>query len=226
MPSIADMGIADVPLRYEDARLDSYRPSTPSQEKALAGARRLAVGEIVGLVLVGPPGVGKTHLAAAAAQAWWERRFAEYEAAWATERQEREAEVARLAPWERIRWRTRRPVSPDWLNIATAISDMRAEIGRTFGEDDYPMVDRLRDIRTRITLAVLDDLGREKISDWTGEAVYVLINGRYEERLPTIVTSNLSPDELDGNGYWACVSRLAEEGALVRIDGPDHRLAR
>ena len=75
-------------------------------------------------------------------------------------------------------------------------------------------------------LLVLDDLGREKISDWTGELVYSLINSRYEGRLLTVATSNLTPVELRASGYWTAISRLAEDGALVDITAPDRRLRR
>jgi hypothetical protein len=42
--------------------------------------------------------------------------------------------------------------------------------------------------------------------------------------LPTIASSNLSPAELAASGYWPVVSRLAEDGALVRIEAPDRRI--
>lgn len=39
-------------------------------------------------------------------------------------------------------------------------------------------------------LLVLDDIGAEKITDWSAEQVYLLINGRYNAAKPTVVTSN------------------------------------
>lgn len=46
------------------------------------------------------------------------------------------------------------------------------------------------------TLLVLDDLGVEKSTDWVYQVLYTIINYRYEHLLPTIITSNLSLDEL------------------------------
>jgi primosomal protein DnaI len=72
---------------------------------------------------------------------------------------------------------------------------------------------------------VLDDLGREKVSEWTGELIYAVVNARYEAGLPSVATSNLSPAELIAVGYWPAMSRLAEDGRIVEVTGPDHRLA-
>ncbi len=49
----------NVPLRYRDADLDSFRAATPTQRLALEAVRDHA-GE--GVFLLGPPGCGKTHL--------------------------------------------------------------------------------------------------------------------------------------------------------------------
>jgi DNA replication protein DnaC len=75
-------------------------------------------------------------------------------------------------------------------------------------------------------LVVLDDLGREKVTDWTGEVVYTLVNGRYEAMLPTVVTTNLTRSDLAESAYWPAISRLAEDGALVAIEAEDRRLRR
>lgn len=53
------------------------------------------------------------------------------------------------------------------------------------------------------------------------------LNARYEARLPTIVTSNLTAEDLAASfPYWPAISRLAEDGTLVKITAPDHRLRR
>lgn len=45
-------------------------------------------------------------------------------------------------------------------------------------------------------LLVLDDIGTEKVTDWSAEQLYLLINGRYNASKPTLVTSNYDFDEL------------------------------
>ena len=75
-------------------------------------------------------------------------------------------------------------------------------------------------------LVVLDDLGRENATDWTGELVYSVVNARYEAMLPTIVTSNRSIADLRAGPYWTVISRLAEGGRLIAVTGTDRRLGR
>lgn len=51
---------------FEAATLESYRAVTPAQKRALRAARRLIQGKIKALLLLGPNGTGKTHLAVSA----------------------------------------------------------------------------------------------------------------------------------------------------------------
>src|SRR5262249_20076040 len=44
---------------------------------------------------------------------------------------------------------------------------------------------------------LLDDLGAEKRSEWADEQLERLLNHRYYERLPTVIGSNLIPDEME-----------------------------
>lgn len=66
-----------------------------------------------------------------------------------------------------------------------------------------------------IPLLVLDDIDKVsqnqgKISSWTQETMYLLINHRYEFLLPTICTSNLSPRQLRPLLGDAIISRMME----------------
>lgn len=118
----------------------------------------------------------------------------------------------------------RRESEPAWENVAELILGLRMEMGEP--PDDRHNAMRVLRLRRHPALVVLDDLGREKSSDWTGETIYTLVNARYEEELPTLVTSNLTAPELAASPYWPVISRLAEDGALVEISAPDHRLAK
>ena len=57
-------------------------------------------------------------------------------------------------------------------------------------------MDVLRPVMTA-ELLVLDDIGAEKPSEWVEETLNLIVNTRYNERLPTILTSNFedTPDE-------------------------------
>lgn len=83
----------------------------------------------------------------------------------------------------------------------------------------------------RIQLFLLDDLGTEKLSEFTEEATYRIVNARYNAALPTIITTNLPVRDADGRGTPDVVgrlgdrlaSRLAQVSSVVVMDGPDLR---
>lgn len=127
-----------------------------------------------------------------------------------------------LAAGTATAWAKRHGIRAEWVNVPQLLVDLRAE----YGTDDFETRALVRTLRKSQGLVVLDDLGREKSSDWTSEMVYTLVNARYEAMLPTFATTNLTPDELVANGYWPALSRLAEDGALVRVEGPDNRIRR
>ena len=51
-------------------------------------------------------------------------------------------------------------------------------------------------VRT-VSLLIWDDLGTEAATPWAREKLYQLFNHRYQEHLPTVVTSNRRLDELE-----------------------------
>jgi DNA replication protein DnaC len=67
-------------------------------------------------------------------------------------------------------------------------------------------------------LLVLDDLGTENPTDWAHEQLYRVLDNRYEERAPTIVTSNVK----DVGQIDARIRSRFREG-LVICDGKDLR---
>lgn len=75
----------------------------------------------------------------------------------------------------------------------------------------------------QVDVLVLDDLGAERPTDWTGERLYLLVNRRWLEQRPTIVTSNLSAADLEqamGARMW---SRLWHDAVALELAGPDRR---
>lgn len=93
---------------------------------------------------------------------------------------------------------------------------------------------RIIEALATIPLLVLDDLGKEYIKrtkphgditdTWANEQFYALINARYEQDKPLIVTTNLLDTEIAAR-YGASVwSRLTEMCRVVLLDGTDYRL--
>lgn len=64
-------------------------------------------------------------------------------------------------------------------------------------------------------LLVLDEVGATKPTEFELATIFAILNGRYEERLPTVVISNLPPKELPGAIGERCVDRLREGGGIV-----------
>lgn len=61
-----------------------------------------------------------------------------------------------------------------------------------FKEDDSVLIGRLN----RAKLLIIDDLGAERGTDFALEKVYDIVDSRYRAKLPVILTTNLSMDEL------------------------------
>lgn len=72
-------------------------------------------------------------------------------------------------------------------------------------------------------LLLLDDLAAERVTEWTGETLYRLIDARYARRLPTIVTTNAPGAMIRETLGPRVASRLNGLGRLVVLDGPDRR---
>ena len=82
---------------------------------------------------------------------------------------------------------------------------------------------------SRVDLLILDDVGKEKPSDHTRQTYFTIIDARYGENKPMVITSNLIvPDDLSQLTLLmgqATVSRLKEmtEGWRVVLSGKDYR---
>jgi len=87
------------------------------------------------------------------------------------------------------------------------------------GWENEQIIDRL----ANVDLLILDDLGAEKASEWVAETIFVLIDERYGNMRPTIITSNLSPDELVERLGDRIFSRIAGTCEVIEIKSSDKR---
>lgn len=148
-----------------------------------------------GLYLTGQVGTGKTHTAWSALDAWC-----------------RAAAVKPRSDAEESTWGTNRP-NVIFTRMTDLLDDLRP------GDDSRL---RIRDCQNA-KLLVIDDLGAEKPSEWTQERFYSIIDERYAEQLPLMVTSNLPPSKLAGWVGERAASRLAEMCQVVAMTGNDRR---
>lgn len=79
---------------------------------------------------------------------------------------------------------------------------------------------------SRINLLVLDDLGAERVSDWSIQMLYLLLDRRNRDLKQTMISSNLSLREIADNFDDRVASRIAEECQPVKFRGQDKRTAK
>lgn len=116
------------------------------------------------------------------------------------------------------------------FRFATAqqlLGDLRACYDGSMREADV-----LRDYSS-VPLLVLDDLGKEVPTAWALSRLFQVIDARYNEGLPTVYTSQLSPAgmgaRIAGEGSPelgdAIVSRIVGTCNERHLEGPDRRVA-
>lgn len=75
--------------------------------------------------------------------------------------------------------------------------DLLDHLRTGFGsEEDEGYNERFEEVRD-VPLLVLDDLGIESPTPWATEKLYQLLNYRYNAKLPTVITTNYSLEELE-----------------------------
>jgi hypothetical protein len=70
---------------------------------------------------------------------------------------------------------------------------------------------------------LIDDLGIEKQSDWTEETLFGIIDARWRNCRPTIVTTNLTPLELRNTVGSRVYDRLKDGATALTIPGQSRR---
>src|SRR6185369_9956285 len=71
---------------------------------------------------------------------------------------------------------------------------------------------------------IIDDLGVERPTDWTAERLYLVVNRRWLDERPTVVTTNLESKDLAAEVGARMFSRIVGSDAVgIRLNGPDRR---
>lgn len=101
-----------------------------------------------------------------------------------------------------------------WL-LAWLRSLLSSGIQAGWGADEVDEI--IRRYCSPIFLLVVDDLGTENRTEWAQEQLYRILDGRYENHAPTILTTNAPLSEIDQR----ILSRYRE--GLVICEGKDQR---
>lgn len=107
--------------------------------------------------------------------------------------------------------------------LFVTVPDLLDHLRATFSPDSAVAYDDLFDTMRNTPLLVLDDLGAESATAWAQEKLYQLVNHRYTNKLPTVITSNMDLERIDPRVR----SRLVDVDLVrkVLLDAPDFRRA-
>jgi DNA replication protein DnaC len=100
------------------------------------------------------------------------------------------------------------------------VPDLLDTLRFAYNDEDTTFEQRFEEIRNA-RLLVLDDFGTQNATGWAQEKLFQIINYRYINKLPTVVTTNLLLDEIEAR----IRSRLADPELVTqtRIVAPDFR---
>lgn len=73
-------------------------------------------------------------------------------------------------------------------------------------------------------LLIIDDLGTEFSNQFTVSCLYNLLNTRINHGKATVISTNLSPEELSSKYEGRIYSRLIGRSTVLLFEGGDHRL--
>lgn len=101
------------------------------------------------------------------------------------------------------------------------LARMRATFGpHAQGKEQTVTVER--DL-TGSRLLVLDDLDKANATEWTRDTLFTALDHRYVLALPTVITCNCEPEDLQEWTGPAMLDRMTEMCEVIRFDGPSYR---
>ena len=191
---------AGIPKRYADKGIDNFEGN---QELIDKNIKAILKGDSI--FIGGKCGTGKTHLAIGLLKKW----AREYTINKITEENMDHSELMLTTFTGRMKF--------------LASVDLFLELKATFNSRSEDELDVIKKY-TQCSLLLIDDVGSEKISDWSRQIFYLLIDRRYREVKPTIITSNLSLGQIAELIDERISSRICEMGIVTELTGKDRRV--
>ena len=100
------------------------------------------------------------------------------------------------------------------------VPDLLDTLRFAYSDPDTTFEARFEEVRSA-ALLILDDFGTQNATGWAQEKLFQIMNYRYINKLPTVITTNLMLDEIESR----IRSRLQDEEFVkhIRITAPDYR---
>lgn len=106
--------------------------------------------------------------------------------------------------------------------LFAVVPDLLDHLRSTFGPSSEIEYDQRFEMIRDAAVLVLDDLGTENTTPWAREKLFQIINHRYNGRLPTVITSNRRPEEIEPRIFSRMSDRAVCE-EFILMDGIDYR---
>lgn len=109
--------------------------------------------------------------------------------------------------------------------------DMLGDIKRCYERNSEVTEEEVLEAYKTVDLLIIDDLGKEQVTEWSVPVLYSILNERYEALLPTIITTNYNTTALaeklsakgDTETAKAIISRFVESYKRVTMAWADYR---
>jgi DNA replication protein DnaC len=109
--------------------------------------------------------------------------------------------------------------------VFTTTPELLLKIRSSFREDSKESEENLINYYSGGDLLILDDLGSEKTTDFAITTLYIIIDRRIRECRQTIITTNLSQEEIE-KVFGARISSRLAGMVNIKINMPDYRKKR
>ncbi len=107
---------------------------------------------------------------------------------------------------------------PKFLSTVDFMSEIRDSFDTGVSEKEIIMQYKVPQ------LLMLDDLGKEKRSEWNNEMLFRLVETRYGDDKPMIITSNHNLDDIAATIGDSVSSRIVQMGDVIEMKASDYRL--
>ncbi|MFR2541513.1 MAG: ATP-binding protein [[Eubacterium] siraeum] len=109
--------------------------------------------------------------------------------------------------------------------------DILGDIKRCYERNSEVTEEEVLEAYKTVDLLIIDDLGKEQVTEWSVPVLYSILNERYEALLPTIITTNYNTSALaeklsakgDTETAAAIISRFVESYKRVTMAWADYR---